>query len=916
MIGRTISHYKVFEKVGEGGMGEVFKAEDLKLKRTVALKFLSVRDLGGEEYKARFIHEAQAAAALDHPNICTVYEIDEAEGRMFMAMPFLEGTPLDKRIEQGLLPLDQALDIALQIAQGLQAAHRKEITHRDIKPSNVMVNDQGDGRLQVKIMDFGLARLSQATVLTKEGTRLGTAAYMSPEQVEGSKAGHRSDIWSLGVVLYEMVIGQKPFAAEYEQALFYGIIHEQPKPMTSLRTGVPVDLEKLVGKCLAKEPGKRYQTATDLLVDLRGAPDSLNSATKLSSGTVVASQAGPRHTATVPDSAGKHRWLGWPVLAASIALTAAVTWWLSPATQAPDTFPQYELRQLTFDSGLTYQPAISPDAKLIAYASDRAGEGNLDIWVQQVAGGEPIRLTDHESDDSSPDFSPDGSRIVFRSERDGGGIYVIPALGGTPRLLAERGRNPRYSPDGSKVAYWAGSVGTMIFNQTYVIPTNGGSPIQLGSELNSSRYPVWSPDSQKVLFLASKTGGIAAADWYVTDVSGLSAVKTGAIDRLREIGLASDQLGYYRPSRWSSEAGRVLFEAAMGDSLSLWAMRVSPDSGRAEGKVQRLTQGAGFDAQPSAPLSWTSRDPIVFASEERNLDVWLLPANTREGRVTGALRRLKSGAGGEGAPYIARGNRYLSFLMRQGGVGNLWKLDLKGGHVTPLTNNQGSGIDRGIISSDGSRAAYMNALGDRPTTYLSGGTTRDEELELEFPCNPSDWSSDDTRIACWGDGITLLDVKTKKDTLLARRDAQNLWNPRFSPDDKWIAFHSRTGPDRQQVFVIPVQSDKVLAEDDWIHITDGAGMDRAPDWSPDGKMLYFTSERDGFRCIWAQRLDSETKRPLGEPFIVQHFHTARTSLFNVVHVGELGLSIGEDKIVFATTELKANLWMMKPLGAQ
>ena len=268
MVGQTIAQYKVLAKVGEGGMGEVFKAEDTKLRRMVALKFLNAAALSDEDAKTRFLHEAQAAAALDHPNICGVYEIGEAQGRLFIAMPFLEGSSLDKRVAEGPRPISEILDIAIQTAEALEEAHDKDVVHRDIKPANVMVNERGRGRLHCTLMDFGLARLSQATKLTREGARLGTAGYMSPEQVEGSPAESTTDIWALGVVTYEMTAGSMPFRAEYEQALFYGIMHEQPKPMTSLRTGVPMELERIAGKCMAKRPAERYQNCSDLLVDL------------------------------------------------------------------------------------------------------------------------------------------------------------------------------------------------------------------------------------------------------------------------------------------------------------------------------------------------------------------------------------------------------------------------------------------------------------------------------------------------------------------------------------------------------------------------------------------------------------------------------------------------------------------------
>jgi serine/threonine protein kinase/tetratricopeptide (TPR) repeat protein len=264
MIGQTISHYKILEKLGEGGMGVVYKAEDTKLKRTVALKFLSPQAVGTEEDKTRFIHEAQSAAALNHPNICTVYEIDEHEDRSFIAMECVEGESLKAKIKSIPLRVDEAIRIAIEIAEGLHEAHSKGIIHRDIKPANIMLTATG----RVKVMDFGLAKSSGGTQLTQSRTTIGTVAYMSPEQGRGEQADHRTDIWSLGIVLYEMLTGELPFTADYEQATIYRIINEEPPSIKSRCSDVPKKLEQIVEKALAKHLEDRYTSSEDLKKDL------------------------------------------------------------------------------------------------------------------------------------------------------------------------------------------------------------------------------------------------------------------------------------------------------------------------------------------------------------------------------------------------------------------------------------------------------------------------------------------------------------------------------------------------------------------------------------------------------------------------------------------------------------------------
>src|SRR3990170_3373464 len=266
MIGKTISHYRILEKQGEGGMGVVYKAEDTRLKRTVALKFLPPDLTRDTEAKERFIREAQTASALEHSNICTIYEINETEdGQLFICMAYCDGEELKKKIERGPLKIDETIDIAIQVTEGLREAHDKGIIHRDIKSGNIMVTTKG----QAKIMDFGLAKLAGRTTLTKTGSTMGTIAYMSPEQARGEKLDQRTDIWSLGVVLYEMLTGQLPFRSEYQEAIVYSMLNESPQPLTGIRSGIPMALEAIVNKCIEKNASDRYQHADELIVDLR-----------------------------------------------------------------------------------------------------------------------------------------------------------------------------------------------------------------------------------------------------------------------------------------------------------------------------------------------------------------------------------------------------------------------------------------------------------------------------------------------------------------------------------------------------------------------------------------------------------------------------------------------------------------------
>jgi serine/threonine-protein kinase len=311
MVGRVISHYRIVEKIGEGGMGVVYKAEDLKLRRPVALKFLRERNLNDDERK-RFFREAQAAASLQHPNICPVYEVDEVDGQVFFAMAFVEGRTLAEVLSAGPLPIDEAVDIAIQLADGLAAAHSRGVVHRDIKAGNIILNDEG----HAVILDFGLAQMGGESRITRTGATVGTAAYMSPEQAQGHAMDQRTDVWSLGVLLYEMIAGRLPFRGDYELSVMYNIVHEDPEPVSAVRPASPPQIDEVLARALRKKADERFHTAREFsqrLRELRGR-SSASFATRQA--TVV--------TRAVRDAPRSKRWL--PAVLALLGLCGAIGW--------------------------------------------------------------------------------------------------------------------------------------------------------------------------------------------------------------------------------------------------------------------------------------------------------------------------------------------------------------------------------------------------------------------------------------------------------------------------------------------------------------------------------------------------------------------------------------------------------------
>ncbi len=399
MVGKSLSHYKILQELGRGGMGIVYKGEDTKLHRTVAIKVLPAAALSSDDDRARFYREARAAASLSHPNIATVYEIDEAipEGsntddiRPFIAMEFIEGDTLEDRIKQGPMKLEEAVRIASEIASGLEAAHKKDIVHRDIKAANVMMDSDG----RAKILDFGLAQTAQSTKLTCMGSTLGTVAYMSPEQARGEEVDGRTDIWALGVTLYEMIAGKHPFGGDYEQAVVYSIMNEEPEPLTAVRTGVPMGLEWIVSKCLAKKAADRYQTATDLLVDLRNVDLSTSGMSRLSgaiSGVAVTQTPSGITTGETKTSISFMAKTAWPLLAVASIVMYGLGY-LAFSGGAPQSSPaRLEKLPIHLD-GYSYvrNPAVSPTSEYLAFSAvDTLGNSGLFLFNVETAGVSPI----------------------------------------------------------------------------------------------------------------------------------------------------------------------------------------------------------------------------------------------------------------------------------------------------------------------------------------------------------------------------------------------------------------------------------------------------------------------------------------------------------------------------------------------
>jgi Tol biopolymer transport system component len=839
--GSRIGPYEILGPLGAGGMGEVYRARDTRLGREVAIKILPDALAADPDALARFEREARAVAALSHPNILAIHDFGVEAGRAYSVTELLEGRTLRERLADGALPARKAVECAAQIARGLAAAHDRGILHRDLKPENLFVTDDG----RVKILDFGLAKVGEAGPIggeassvthsptrhlaTRPGVVLGTIGYMSPEQVRGMAVDHRTDIFSFGAVLYEMLTGQRAFKGATGADTMMAVLREDPPPLSGVDRGVPPALERLVHHCLEKNPAERFQSARDLAFHLEA---TSGASAPVTSGAISgAAFASPAAVTEATVRARRGRLL---ILAAALLAGGLVGVALDRGLRPPEAVAPPSLRQLTY-TGADFDPDASRDGRLIAYTSDR--EGGQSIWLKQYPAGDEVALT--SGPDSLPRFSPDGTQVLFiRFAGPTPDLYRVPVVGGEPRKILDNVLVADWSPDGREIVFVRRRrEGDKAVSGIGIVGANGDGAREIAREENQAiAAPRWSPDGRMIALInrgAENTPGTILL--YHPDGTGRRVLET------------PPPAGNLSAVVWSGDGSALVYGKEEG-FISSGALGGS-------GRIIRQEIGSGRSQvimwSPTRPVDVAILAPgrlILGGSTQRNNLLISGPGSGRE-RVH---RWITRGNAVDRQPVFSPDGEWVMFSSNRSGNLELWKVSITNGSIRRLTDDPAQDWDpaftpdgRGILWSSSRSGHFEIWAGNADGTAARRVT--DDGVDAENPTMTPDgrWivynSSNPEKSGIW---------KIRPDGTEATRVLPGFWStPDVSPDGKWVAFRTREAP---RVLRVARLSDGRLEPFPFGGFS-GFNSNARPRWLASGREVLFNSTDDkGNGGVFAQ----------------------------------------------------------------
>lgn len=862
--------FEILQFLNRGGMGEVYSAMDLELREKVALKTIHPSIASSPDAIDRFKQEVRHTRRITHPNVCRVYDLFSHEPRSgnpawFLTMELLEGETLAERIATGgPLPMKRALPLIRDMVAALSAAHEMGIVHRDFKPNNVMLVASTPETERAKVTDFGLA----ANVDSQSRDASGTPAYIAPEQAAGGAPGPAADQFSLGLVICEMLTGKRPVldrasAVEAKQQL-ESWLALQPRTLFNSHA------RSTVARCLAFEPKGRFAKVRDVVAALDGTKER-----RLRKWQAMGAVAAV-------------------VLASATAIVASADW--------SDRLTN--LRRLTPETDDSTSPSLSRDGRWIAYASNRAEAGNVDIWLDSARGGAARRLTTNPAEDREPSVAPDGSSVVFRSERNGGGIYSIGADGSGERLLVPNGRSPVFSPDGSLVAFWTGDTDDALpSGQLFVTSPRGDVPRRLVPDFLVARYPAWSPDGKYLVFEGCRANGElfpACNEFWITRAHGSAVANTGAVAALQahNVELVA-QVSHQKA--WHD--GRIFFGARHAKLDGLWELAISPGNLKVSGTPRQITIGEAREGKPSvAPTG-----AIAFGRLTGALRVWRISLDPAGGPARAS--KLTDAPFGECCPSATRDGRLLFFTRRIHDVKDLFRTDLATGAESvifaspeekawPVPNEDGTSVV--FESRRGNEFSIQLIARGHPPRTLCVGCSR-----------PTSWFGGNAVLHTSPNGeLALLDVKTGVSrAVLSRAGGMTLADADWSPDSEYLLFTATMNGANKQVYAVHLPRSTGVAEGPWVLLTPESQHAERPRWSEDGKTFYYLSNRDGYLCVWGQRFASGEKAPFDKPFPVMHYHDYPRFSPNKADPLSRGFSVARGSIYLNVGEEVESLWV-------